>query len=316
MTAANSCIVLSEALAPPTIAKELFKQLPTYAPHLLGYLDQCDTQLVALNPEKTRCTALEAWLVEQAQFPLSTAKHNAALALLLAAQSEKKCDADQNSAFWLVELVHMAPSRDGAALILSNDLAISSEQSAALLASAQALCEGTPFTLSPWSDTHWQLHSQTELAPIFASPQLVSRSAVNEWWDQDPRNQTWRRFVNELQMLYFNHPINQQRQDQGLLPINSLWPLGGISPAAWQPQPRPTVSFHALTHAYLSQDWGLWLQQLQHIDTELAPLLAQQPTIVLSNTDYVLVAGPKPQRFWHRFIQPTPTWRSHWLAQS
>lgn len=316
MTAANSCIVLSEALAPPAIAAELLKQLPTYAPNLLRYLDLCQSQLLYPNLEQNRCTALESWQIEQAQFNSSTAKHNAALALLLATQAEKKPDPTSNRPFWLVELIHMAPSRDGAALIPANQLEINAQQSQALLQSAQALCEGTPFTLHAWSTTHWQLISQLDLPPIFASPQLVSRSAVNDWWDQDPRTQAWRRFVNELQMLYFNHPINQQRQNAQLPPINSLWPIGGLSPASWQPQPRAVVRFNELTQAYLRQDWGTWLLQLQHLDQALPPLLAQQPHIILSNTEQVLSASPRPVRFWHRFIQPTSTWRMHWLAQS
>ena len=31
------------------------------------------------------------------------------------------------------------------------------------------------------------------------------------------------RFLNELQMLLFNLPINQQRQDDGLMQVNSVW---------------------------------------------------------------------------------------------
>lgn len=316
MTAANSCIVLSEALAPPAIAADLLKQFPTYAPNLLQYLDQCQSQRLRPNLEQNRCTALEFWQIEQAQFNASTAKHNAALALLLATQAEKKPDPTSHSPFWLVELIHMAPSRDGAALIPADQLDINDAQSQALLESAQALCDDTPFTLQAWSTTHWQLSSQIELPPIFASPQLVSRSAVNDWWDQDPRTKAWRRFVNELQMLYFNHPVNQQRQSLQLPPINSLWPIGGLSPASWQPQPHSLLHFHELTQAYLRQDWGTWLQQLQTIDQALPPLLVEQPQIILSNTEQLLSASPHPVRFWHRFIPPTSTWRTHWLAQS
>lgn len=316
MTAANSCIVLSEALAPPAIAPELLKQLPIYAPNLVRYLDQGQSQFITTQVEQNLCTALEWWLIEQAQFTSSTAKHNAALALLLAAQAEKTPDSASTEPFWLVELIHMAPSRDGAALIPAHVLQINPDHSQTLLEAAQTLCEGTSFSLHPWSTTHWELRSQNKLAPLFASSQLVSRTSVNDWWDQEPRNKEWRRFVNELQMLYFNHPVNNQRQAQGLLPVNSLWPVGGLAPALWQPQPRPLKQISALTSAYLSQDWGLWLHQLQELDTQLLPFLKQNPEIVLSNTEQLLIIRPRTARIWHRFIKPTPTWRTHWLAQS
>lgn len=316
MTAKNSSIVLTEGLPPATIAAELIKQLPNYAPTLLNYLDQSQSHLHAVDLSQSRCTASECWQLEQAHFSVSTAKHNAALALLLAAQQQKTSSLNPDTPFWLVELVHIAPSRDGAALIPSADLVISAEQSQALLASAQSLCEGTPFQLQPWSDTHWQLMTNIDLAPTYASSALVSRTTVNDWWDQDARSRDWRRFVNEIQMLYFDHPVNLERQQQGHPPINSLWPVGGLAPSAWHAQPTSAQVITDLSDAALRQDWGRWLEQLKQIDQRLAPLLAQRPSLILSNTTHYMSAQAQPKRLWHRFIKPTSVWRKHWLAQS
>ena len=327
MTAANFCIVLTESLAPAPIAAELLQQLPAYAPQLVSYLDQCQSEKTTITPRESRCTAFEYWQLQQAGFSTAIAKHNAALALLLASEQQKLNTLAPDQPFWLVELVHIAPARDGAALLPASTLNIQAAQNAALLASAQALCEGTPFRLSPWSDTHWQLHydSSHPLPPTFASSTLVSRMAVNDWWDQDERSPDWPRIVNEIQMLYFDHPINLLRQEQGLAPVNSLWPVGGLPPAAWQPQPitAKTQVITALTESYLRQDWGQWLAELQQIDKAIAPLLqdhALQPQLVLTNTNEYVHARPQAPRFWQRFVPapftPTPTWRSHWLAQS
>lgn len=317
MTAANSCIVLTDALPASAIAPELLKQLPQYAPLLTRYLDSCQSKLTHIDTAQSRCTALEHWVVQQAFTPPQEAKHNAALALLLAQEQKKLLPIEPNSAFWLVELVHIAPSRDGAALIGSQDLLLDSDQSAALLESAQSLCEGTPFSLHPWSDTHWQLHSDIELPPVFASSSLISRTALTDWWDQNPQLKDWRRFVNELQMLYFDHPVNTQRAQHGLPAINSLWPVGGVVPSDWPAQDlAQPLYFNQLSSAFLRQDWGNWLQEIQAIDQQLAPLLAQQPKLILSNTNSLLIAQAKPQRFWQRFFPSTPVWRQHWLVQS
>ncbi len=41
----------------------------------------------------------------------------------------------------------------------------------------------------------------------------------------------WRNLGNEIQMLLFTHPINQARQEQGKLPVNSIWFWGqGVLP--------------------------------------------------------------------------------------
>lgn len=316
MTAENSCIVLTEGLPPAPIASELLKQLPHYAPELVAYLDQCQSELIAVDLSQSRCTALEHWQLHQANFSAPMAKHNAALALLLASQQQKNPDPKDKNAFWLVELVHISPARDGAALIPAVNLNIEVSQNADLLQSAQTLCEGTPFQLSAWSNTHWQLHSDITLPATFASSSLVSRTSVNDWWDQDPRSRDWRRFVNEIQMLFFNHPVNLQRQQQGLLSINSLWPVGGISPADWQPQPKKSLVFTQLSDSYLRQEWGQWLVEMQSIQEHIIPLLHNQPEIVFSNTTHYMKSQFVPRRFWQRLFNSTPAWRNHWLVQS
>lgn len=326
MTAANFCIVLTESLAPAPISADLLKQLPTYAPHLVGYLDRCQSEKTTITLSETKCTAFEYWQLQNAGFSASMAKHNAALALLLAGEQQKLSTPAADKPFWLVELIHISPARDGAALIPASALAIESVHNETLLQSAQALCEGTPFRLNAWSNTHWQLHndSDQELPATFASTALVSRMTVNDWWDQDARSRDWRRFVNEIQMLYFDHPVNANRQQQGLPPINSLWPVGGLSPSVWQPKPTtiPKQVFTTLTEPYLRQDWGQWLQELQKIDAEVAPLLqsaAQPPQIILTNTTEYLCAFAQTPNIWQRFSpfkSSTPSWRKHWLAQS
>jgi hypothetical protein len=36
----------------------------------------------------------------------------------------------------------------------------------------------------------------------------------------------WRKLMNEAQMLFFNHPVNQARRDRGQAEINSIWLWG------------------------------------------------------------------------------------------
>lgn len=317
MTAANSCIVLTEGLPPVPIAAELLKQLPHYAPELVTYLDQCQSELIAVDVNQTRCTALEHWQLNQTGFSTAMAKHNAALALLLASQQQKSPDPKDKNAFWLVELVHLSPSREGATLIPAINLNIDVTHNVSLLKSAQTLCDGTPFRLTPWSNTHWQLHTDISLPATFASSQLVNRTSVNDWWDQDPNSRDWRRFVNEIQMLYFNHPVNLARQEQGLASINSLWPVGGISPSVWQPQSSITPHvFTQLTDSYLRQDWGQWLIDMQSLQKHIIPLLHNKPVFIFSNTTHYLTSEFAPRPFWQRLFPSTPAWRNHWLAQS
>lgn len=48
----------------------------------------------------------------------------------------------------------------------------------------------------------------------------------------------WLGLINEVQMLFHDHPVNQAREAAGRPPVNSVWPWGGgyrrpLPPAAW-----------------------------------------------------------------------------------
>lgn len=49
----------------------------------------------------------------------------------------------------------------------------------------------------------------------------------------------WQRFLNEVQMLFHDHPVNRGREAHGRVPINSVWLWGGgpapvAAPSDWQ----------------------------------------------------------------------------------
>lgn len=47
-----------------------------------------------------------------------------------------------------------------------------------------------------------------------------------------PEARDWHRFLNEVQMLFHDHPVNRARESRGLPSINSLWLWGGGRPLA------------------------------------------------------------------------------------
>ena len=55
---------------------------------------------------------------------------------------------------------------------------------------------------------------------------LVAGRRIERLLPETPAARTLRSRLNEAQMLLHAHPINQQREDAGLLPINSLWLWG------------------------------------------------------------------------------------------
>ena len=86
-----------------------------------------------------------------------------------------------------------------------------------------------------------------------------------------------RRLQNEMQMLLYTHPINDDRSTKGQRSVNSLWVSGSGALneiAITKPQ---LVLTRALAHAAFSDDWAAYSTAWTQLDAaDIAPLLAQQ----------------------------------------
>ena len=310
-------IVLPGALPDPREARELTSYLQKTAPTLLRWLERGRARITPADPAQTGCTPYEQWQLIQHGFrPLEGQNLSAGLAPLWAEHA-----AQSDAPVWLAELVHVSPSRDGAALLPASELTITPEQSVALFESALSIFEGTGFSAHACSTERWRLELPTDFAPRCASPALVSVSSVNDWWPQDITARPWRRLVNELQMLWFEHPVNQARYQQGLVPINSLWLFGGASANQLRSSGllADVRTYDALLAPCISHDWGSWLAALDQLETRVfRPLASDKPPgLVLTGRDRLIEVGPTP---WGQLTQWLPgsqqAWRKWWSHQN
>jgi hypothetical protein len=101
-----------------------------------------------------------------------------------------------------------------------------------------------------------------------ASPDRVIGRNVDAWLPADPAARLFRRLQNEVQMLLYEHPLNERREAQGLLPVNSFW-LSGCGVAQPVAGPAPRVE-ERLRRAALGEDWAAWVKAWDVLDAELA----------------------------------------------
>src|SRR5690606_20678364 len=214
--------------------------------------------------------------------------------------------AEQDQPVWLTELVHVSPSRDGAALLPASELAITPDQSVALFESVQTLFSEAGFELAPSGTRHWRITLPAGYAPTSASPALVSITSVNDWWPQDMAARPWRRLVNEVQMLWFDHPVNQARYQQGLVPINSLWLFGGAraDQLAFATLQQNTQVYSDLQEFGVKRDWGGWLAALGQLETRVfAPLAGgSPPNLVLIGSDRIVELSSGTLSRWTQWL--------------
>ncbi|MEN9538390.1 MAG: hypothetical protein RLZZ126_625, partial [Pseudomonadota bacterium] len=127
--------------------------------------------------------------------------------------------------------------------------------------------------------------------PTAHPDRAVGRSLL-QWLPSDragDAGRTLRRLQNEMQMLLYNHPVNDARAAQGLPVVNSFWisGTGAMDPAEAPPlrQPMPHM-ITTLRAPALQEDWAAWSHAWQQLDaglfTELATRLQQAEDITLS----------------------------------
>jgi hypothetical protein len=175
-----------------------------------------------------------------------------------------------------------------------------------------------------------------------STPSAASGRNVDIWMPEGPGELAWRKLQNEVQMQWFAESLNEQREMRGQKAINSIWIWGGADAGVraddayaqhfglrgWlrafgeegadggaaqvaQGSGHRLLVLDALAEAALAEEWGLWLQHLEHLDREwLAPLLVSLKAGSLESLNLILTGADRSQevavtrgalrRFWRK----------------
>jgi|GEM_PF-6212392 len=146
---------------------------------------------------------------------------------------------------------------------LPRDLSLSEDHSRRLLAAAQALFAEDGLTLSWHDPLHWHLSGPALSGWPAFSLARASGQDVQALMQTQPWPAPLGRLHMEMQMLFYTHPINDERAEQGLPPVNSLWVHGLGEPHLALPDRLPdvhrwegTAEGLAATEAALQSAWA------------------------------------------------------------
>ncbi len=128
-----------------------------------------------------------------------------------------------NGFYYLVEPVHFRAESDHAVLLGSELLQPQSDEAQALVETFNTHFAVEDISLYAASASRWYLLSERalslELRPI---DECLGRD-IKHFMPLGDDALWWRRILNEAQMLFFEHPVNLQREQQQQLSINGLW---------------------------------------------------------------------------------------------
>ncbi|HIE40585.1 MAG TPA: hypothetical protein EYP76_04050 [Thiomicrorhabdus sp.] len=154
----------------------------------------------------------------------SLREHNAALASVMAAVEIERYD---SSVYWLrVDPVQMIADRDSLVLIPNQDLAISEAESQALLSAFNLHFAQDKVVLEYGTAQNWYLRMAFPVDLKTHTLDSVAYQPVDDRYPSGNAANYWRKMINETQMLFFSHPVNEARREAGLPEINSIWLWG------------------------------------------------------------------------------------------
>jgi hypothetical protein len=178
------------------------------------------------------------------------------------------------------------------------DMRLDARESRLLLEAMQPFFEQDGIALEYDAPTLWLAHG--ELFRDLPTPSLdrVVGRTIDDWMPRSPEGRALRRLQQEMQMLLYTHPVNEERVRGGLMPVNSFWASGtGALPAKHAVEVPPGLEVtHNLRDAALVRDWRSWAAAWQQLDAgEFARLVK---ALDAGESATVTLCGERNARTW------------------
>lgn len=191
---------------------------------------------------------------------------------------------------------------------------LSEQDSLALLQALQPFALEDGITLTLQTSTRWLAQGDALRELTCASLDRVAWRRADGWLlpsHGNPNAQTLLRLQNEAQMLFYTHPVNDERAAHGLPAVNGFWVSGA---GVWDGQrgttPLPEVP-ETLRTAALRGDWARWASAWKALDAgPVAALLRQTEN---QQPVHLTLCGERHAQTWQLPTQ-APSWWSRTKA--
>jgi hypothetical protein len=203
-------------------------------------------------------------------------------------------------AWGLLTPVHWRVGTDAVHLADPRALALDEATSRVLFDAARPLFESEGFALAWGAPLRWYAsHPLLADLPTASLDRVIGRN-VDRWLPAQREARLVRRLQNEVQMLLYTHPANEQREAAGLLPVNSFW-LSGCGSAVPEAVHDATLD-EGLAAPALAEDWTGWTAAWAALDASLA--LRAPTTLTLCGERSALTLAPRTSTLWQRLARP------------
>jgi len=210
--------------------------------------------------------------------------------------------ADDTARAWLTP----AHWQIGVGHVLMGDpraLQLQEAESRTLMQAMAPYFEQDGLTLSYQEPGRWLVSGEPLADLASASLDRVLDVDISPWMPATP---ALRRLQNEMQMLLYTHPVNDERSARGQQAVNSFWIHGSGRYTAAAPTTLTPIVAEDLRLPALQGDWAQWAIAWQRVDQGactqlLAELRSGQPaSLVLCSERHALVFEKRPMAWGER----------------
>jgi hypothetical protein len=300
-------ILLPFGLPPQELAADFFRELKVPA---------LSTLIARAKPERgeqlndlARALPHEVWIARQ--FGLEDATRSGGSPPIAVAALHELGLTDEPGTWFIINPVHFHIARDHLVLTDPRQLQLTDAESRTLFDIAQQLFAEAGKPLQYGNAETWFARADDWSGLQTSTPDAATGHNIDIWMPKGEGERNWRKLQNEVQMHWFTHPINADREARGAKPVNSIWlwagtpastprgaarytevfNLGGWMQALAQfaakradhpdaqaliaaPPERGLLLLDTLIEPTLANDWSQWLAALHKLEAEwFAPLL-------------------------------------------
>jgi len=298
-------LLIPGALPLSNVAKDLLPQVEQHCPALVERLKTLVATVQELAPEHTGCTPFEAIRLQQLGYtPPAGANLGTGLAALHAGVK------NPSETVWLAELSAISVGREGATIAHPASFEITTDEADALFDAVSGLWADRAISALPLNNRQWRIWLDPSASTRSLTPAAMAEMRLSDWWPQEDSLREWRRLLNEIQMVWHDHPVNLARAERGEMPINSLWLFGGAQ--GWSSTQALSATYEALHTPYLQGDWAAWIAALPALSEHLGTL-ERNTSLTLTGQQRAVVLTPARKRWWHALLAPRPQlWNTWW----
>jgi len=158
-------------------------------------------------------------------------------------------------------------------LLKPQELALNEDESRQLLSAIQPYFEEDGLQVVYESPLVWRVTGDLLIGLPLASIDRVVGQNIKPWMPEHQRAKTLQRLQSEMQMLLYQHPVNDERSLKGRWTVNSFWMHRSLEQL--YPDASDLIVALDLRENMQASNPKLWQQEWQHLDATLCQSLSQ-----------------------------------------